>query len=254
MTLFLDRGFDAVTTTQVAAAAGVSPATLFNYFATKEDLFFGQVDELEAALVEVVASCPVGESLMDALRDHVMYELTAGRAYTDPAAVAPFHHQVAHSQQLQAREAELYQRRELVLAAALTDALDCRKNPIAGPNRGRPVHRRRATHRRRTAATTDPLEPPPSPQKTRPVHRHRLRLHPRRHRRLAGGHPAPAESTRRIQRSVGSGGRPSGDRLNDVEPLSELRIRHRPLDTIDGLGAGSCMTNNPIAAAFARVR
>jgi AcrR family transcriptional regulator len=130
MTLFLQGGFDAVTTTQVAEEAGVSPATLFNYFATKEDLFFGQVEELEAALVEVVASCPVGESLMDALRNHVVYELTAGRAYTDPAAVAPFHHQVAHSRQLQDREAELYRRRELVLAAALTAALDCRNNPM----------------------------------------------------------------------------------------------------------------------------
>jgi AcrR family transcriptional regulator len=130
MTLFLEHGFDAVTTTQVAEAAAVSPATLFNYFATKEDLFFGQVEELEAALVEIVASCPVGESLMDALRDHVIYELTAGRAYTDPAAIAPFHQQVAHSQQLQDREAELYQRRELILAAALTNALGNGKDPM----------------------------------------------------------------------------------------------------------------------------
>jgi AcrR family transcriptional regulator len=130
MALFLDRGFDAVTTTQVAEAAGVAPATLFNYFAKKEDLFFGQVDELEAALVEVVASCPAGESLMTALRNHVVYELTAGRAYTAPAKVAPFHKQVAQSRQLQDCEADIYQRRELVLAAALTDALDCAQNPM----------------------------------------------------------------------------------------------------------------------------
>jgi hypothetical protein len=32
---------------------------LVNYFATKEDPFFGQVGEL--ALVEVVRACPVGE-------------------------------------------------------------------------------------------------------------------------------------------------------------------------------------------------
>jgi AcrR family transcriptional regulator len=130
MTLFIHRGFDAVTTAQIAAVAGISPATLFNYFSTKEDLFFGQVDELEAALVKVVASCPVGASLMDVLRHHVVYELTAGRAYSDPSAVGPFHLQVAHSRRLQDREAELYQRRELVLAAALTDALDCHENSM----------------------------------------------------------------------------------------------------------------------------
>ena len=130
MALFLERGFDAVTTTQVAEAAGVAPATLFNYFAKKEDLFFGQVEELEAALVEVVASCPAGESVMSALRNHVVYELTAGRAYSAPAKVAPFHRQVAQSRQLQDCEADIYQRRELVLAAALIDALDCAENPM----------------------------------------------------------------------------------------------------------------------------
>ena len=130
MGLFLERGYDAVTTSEVAKAADVSPATLFNYFATKEDLFFGQVAELEQALVEVVRTCPVGESLLTALQGHVVYELTAGRAHTDPAAVAPFHHQVAHSHHLQAREAEIYRRRELVLADALVDALDCRADPV----------------------------------------------------------------------------------------------------------------------------
>ncbi len=125
MDLFLERGFDRVTTIEVAAAAGVSPATVFNYYPTKEDLFFGQVDELEQALVAVIESCPPGRSLLAALRDHVLFELTAGRATSDPAAVAPFHHQVAHSARLQARESELYARRENVLTAALARALDC---------------------------------------------------------------------------------------------------------------------------------
>lgn len=131
MTLFLDHGFDAVTTNDVAHAAGVSPATLFNYFATKEDLFFGQVEELEAALVEVVSSCAAGESIMDALQRHVVYELTAGRAITNPAAIGPFHRQVASSRNLQDREAEIYHRRELVLAAALTEVLGIADNPTA---------------------------------------------------------------------------------------------------------------------------
>jgi AcrR family transcriptional regulator len=124
MELFLERGFDQVTTTEVAVAAGVSPATLFNYYPTKEDLFFGEVEELEHALVALVESCRPGESLLDALRGHVVYELTAGRATTNPAAVAPFHHQVASSPGLQAREAEIYRRREAVLSAALTQAMD----------------------------------------------------------------------------------------------------------------------------------
>lgn len=122
MGLFLERGFDAVTTTEVAEAAGVSPATLFNYFDTKEDLFFGQVGELEQVLVEVVRSCPPEESILRALQKHVLFELTAGRDRTDPASVAPFHHQVARSPRLQAREHEIYDRREQVLGRAIAEA------------------------------------------------------------------------------------------------------------------------------------
>ena len=40
MALFLEHGFDAVTVADVARAADVSEKTVFNYFATKEDLVF----------------------------------------------------------------------------------------------------------------------------------------------------------------------------------------------------------------------
>src|SRR5436305_1921691 len=45
MQLFAQRGFDHVTVAEVAAAAGVSEKTVFNYFPTKEDLFFDEVPE-----------------------------------------------------------------------------------------------------------------------------------------------------------------------------------------------------------------
>jgi AcrR family transcriptional regulator len=43
--LFLEHGFDAVTVVDVAAAANVSEKTVFNYFATKEDLVFANAEE-----------------------------------------------------------------------------------------------------------------------------------------------------------------------------------------------------------------
>jgi AcrR family transcriptional regulator len=131
MALFLERGFDHVTTAEVAASAGVSPATLFNYFATKEDLFFGQVEQLERELVDAVMSCVPDHSILDVLRMRVLYELTAGRAYTDPASVGPFHRQVGASPRLLAREAEIYQRREVVLTGALDRALGDRSDRLA---------------------------------------------------------------------------------------------------------------------------
>jgi AcrR family transcriptional regulator len=45
LALFLERGFDAVTVVDVAVAANVSEKTVFNYFATKEDLVFATAEE-----------------------------------------------------------------------------------------------------------------------------------------------------------------------------------------------------------------
>lgn len=130
MRLFIERGFDNVTTAEIADASGVSAATLFNYFATKEDLFFGQVEELEQALTELVLSREPGQSILQALQGHVVYELTAGRAYSKPSDVPPFHQLVLSSARLRTKEAEIYERREKVLVAALTRALGAGQDPL----------------------------------------------------------------------------------------------------------------------------
>lgn len=54
--LFSEQGFDATTVDQVAVAAGVSPATFFRYFATKEDVLFTDEAASAAELVAAVAA------------------------------------------------------------------------------------------------------------------------------------------------------------------------------------------------------
>jgi AcrR family transcriptional regulator len=68
MALFVQRGFDQVTVAEVAAAAGVSEKTVFNYFPTKEDLFFDEVPKREAALRSAIRERAPGESMLDSLR------------------------------------------------------------------------------------------------------------------------------------------------------------------------------------------
>src|SRR5436190_15994835 len=70
MRLFVQRGFDRVTVADVAEAAGVSEKTVFNYFPTKEDLFFDEVDEREAAVLAAVRDRRPGESVPASLRRH----------------------------------------------------------------------------------------------------------------------------------------------------------------------------------------
>jgi AcrR family transcriptional regulator len=66
--MFIERGFDAVTVAEVAAAAEVSVATVFNYFESKEDLFFDREGQVIAAHQSFVRERKKGESIPSALR------------------------------------------------------------------------------------------------------------------------------------------------------------------------------------------
>jgi AcrR family transcriptional regulator len=68
MQLFAQRGFDHVTVAEVAEAADVSEKTVFNYFPTKEDLFFDELPEKEAALVAAIRDRKTGQSVLEGLR------------------------------------------------------------------------------------------------------------------------------------------------------------------------------------------
>ncbi len=71
MTLFQERGFDAVTVADVARAADVSEKTIFNYFATKEELVF-RGDIPRAALIAAIRERAVGESVVAPFRRATM--------------------------------------------------------------------------------------------------------------------------------------------------------------------------------------
>src|ERR1700754_4316982 len=56
--LFMRDGFEEGTVAQIAAAAEVSVKTVFNYFPSKEDLFFDRADHVIGALVDAVVERP----------------------------------------------------------------------------------------------------------------------------------------------------------------------------------------------------
>jgi len=66
--LFAERGFDDVTVAEVAAAADVSEKTVFNHFATKEDLAFAGGEARLNQLLADIAQRPAGTSVLDVFR------------------------------------------------------------------------------------------------------------------------------------------------------------------------------------------
>jgi AcrR family transcriptional regulator len=70
--LFEERGFDAVTVAEVARQAEVAEKTVFNYFATKEDLFYGRLEEFEEELLAAIRERENGQSVIAAFRGFVL--------------------------------------------------------------------------------------------------------------------------------------------------------------------------------------
>jgi AcrR family transcriptional regulator len=70
--LFADRGFRQVTVAEVAREAQVAVATVFNYFPTKEDLFYYPLEAFGTELVDAVGARPAGEPALAAFRRHIL--------------------------------------------------------------------------------------------------------------------------------------------------------------------------------------
>ena len=132
MGLFTARGFDAVTVAEVADAAEVGVTTVFNYFPTKEDLFYDRQDEVVERLSRVVRSRASGESFAAACRRD-MLELVDTRDWRAGLVtrMADFYRLVARSPALQARARLLVERSVAHLTATLAEELAVDPKDIA---------------------------------------------------------------------------------------------------------------------------
>ena len=125
--LFGERRFEDVTVAEIARAADVSEVTVFNYFPTKEDLFYGGMQFFEEDLLEAVRSRPRGESAIRAFRRRLLQGTEALGSKERVAAITQAGDTVAASPSLVAREREIVERYTHRLADLL--AADTRSEP-----------------------------------------------------------------------------------------------------------------------------
>ncbi len=130
--LFARQGFEHTTVDEIADACNISPRTYFRYFATKEDVLFGDTggnsDARRAELVETISARPAGEPLLRSVRE-AMLTLTSHLEHDRPLLVAKSKIMAANPM-LRTRSVE----RQRDWEAAITEALQ-RRDAVDGAAR-----------------------------------------------------------------------------------------------------------------------
>src|SRR5277367_364037 len=115
MALFRERGFEATTLDDIAAAADISRRSFFHYFASKEDVVFAWQEEITAALIDAVAARPAAESMLTAAENAIL----AMVRQLEPGEAIAMAQLKRDNPALQARDQVKYEKLERALAEAL---------------------------------------------------------------------------------------------------------------------------------------
>ena len=118
--LFAERGYDNVTVAEIAAAADVSEKTVFNYFATKEDLAFAGREEGIAQFVAAITERPPNTSVLEVFRaiTHTVLEVLVAGGDQDLLAAAKI---IRDSRALQERLTVRWEAGAAAITAAIAD-------------------------------------------------------------------------------------------------------------------------------------
>jgi AcrR family transcriptional regulator len=128
--LFAERGFDAVTVAEIAAAADVSEKTVFNHFATKQDLAFAGGEARFRQLLADIAQRPAGTPVLDVFRatTDAMIDGLATMTEDDDFVVVP--RIVRDSRALQERLATGWEHESAALTAVIAETVGAHDDVI----------------------------------------------------------------------------------------------------------------------------
>lgn len=106
--LFAERGYDEVSMSDVARAAGVSDQTVYNYFPTKPDLVLDRAEEVLERIRAAVATRDGQQSPVDAIRRVVLEDIDRYVSNDPDLAKGEFPAQCRLSVALRRRALEFY--------------------------------------------------------------------------------------------------------------------------------------------------
>ena len=166
--LFAERGFERVTVAEVAREAEVAEKTVFNYFPTKEDLFYSRLESFEDELLGAIRGRARGKTVVAAFEAFLLTPrgvLSRRGADEHDAALEELRtvtRVITQSPALLAREQRIFERYTASLGALLaeeTGARDDDVEPQVVANALIGVHRALIDFvRRRTLAGEDDLD------------------------------------------------------------------------------------------------
>jgi AcrR family transcriptional regulator len=116
--LFIKRGYNNVTTAEIAELAEVSVPTLFKYFPTKESLVFDEDSEREEDLVNIVINRKKDQSILDALLEAGLRELNE-MTKIHPKEAQAFMKMVDETPELSSYAQQMWMRHEKTLASVI---------------------------------------------------------------------------------------------------------------------------------------
>ena len=125
--LFTERGFEGVTVAEIAREADVAEKTVFNYFPTKEDLFYSRLEAFEDELLETIRNRAAGETVLQAFSrfllapSGVFTRLEADESAATRKQRRAITRIITESPALLARERQLFDRYTETLAALLAE-------------------------------------------------------------------------------------------------------------------------------------
>ncbi|KIH99367.1 hypothetical protein LP52_07625 [Streptomonospora alba] len=129
--LFVERGFEATTVDDIAAAVGMSQRSVFRYFATKEEIVLGKFDLVVDDMLAALRARPADEAVWTSL--HRVFDVLVSLAEKPghEEMVEPIHRVVFETPALLAGYLQKLQHMQDAVVTELRDRADAAGTPYA---------------------------------------------------------------------------------------------------------------------------